>query len=136
MFLSCFDMIFFPLSSSGSYSYNSWCYRSHLCVTISCLLKFGCNCCLANVGSHCCLWDSAQGVFRNLLCFVHSLLLSTKNIMVIPAVSIWHHNSDLLDWFLVDLLARLLLMLLLGLGESSCLLLYRKTRSTKPRFVY
>lgn len=25
-------------------------------------------------------------------------------------------------------------MLLLGLGESSCLLLYHKTRSTKPRF--
>lgn len=89
-----FIMIFFPLSSSGSHSYHSWCYRSYLCFTISCLLKFGRNCCLANLGSHCCLWDCTQGLCCNLLRFVPSLLLSTKGIMIIPTLTIWRCNSD------------------------------------------
>lgn len=91
MFLLWFS---FPLSSSGSHSYHSWCYRSYLCFTISCLLKFGRNCCLANLGSHCCLWDCTQGLCCNLLRFVPSLLLSTKGIMIIPTLTIWRCNSD------------------------------------------
>lgn len=82
------------LSSSGSHSYHSWCYYSYLCFTISCLLKFGCNRCLANLGSHCCLWDCAQGLYHNLLCFVPSFFLSTKSITVLPTLSIWWLNSD------------------------------------------